>query len=225
MWSHSWTGWPELPEPQSDAIRGALALGPSPSAPVDRFATCAAFVSLMAIAARRRPLLMIVDDAQWLDSSSAECLGYAARRLESTSVALLVAARSGGAEGALLGVGARRHLSLAGLHREDARTLLEACAPDAPSNVVESLLEIAGGNPLALRELPALLSQDQRRGLAPIDPVPVGGTALLDAFEARLAALGPEDRSAVVVASASVDRQLTPMVAACRDLGLATSAL
>jgi DNA-binding NarL/FixJ family response regulator len=215
-------GLGELPEPQADAIRAALALSPSPTAPLDRFATCSAFVSLLASAGRRQPLLIIVDDAQWLDSSSAECLGYASRRLDNTGVALLVAAR---VEGALLGKGGLKRLSLSGLHREDARTLLEAGTPEAPSNVVETLLEIAGGNPLALRELPALLSDDQRRGLAPIDPVPVGGAALLDAFEARLAALGPEDRSAVVVASASVDRQLAPVVAACRDLGLTTSAL
>ena len=137
-------GLGELPEPQADAIRGALALGPSPRAPLDRFATCSAFVSLLASAGRRRPLLVIVDDAQWLDSSSAECLGYASRRLDGTCVALLVAAR---VEGALLGKGGLKRISLSGLHREDARTLLEASTPEAPSNVVEALLEIAGRQP------------------------------------------------------------------------------
>ena len=218
-------GLGELPEPQAEAIRAALALGPSPRAPGDRFAICAAFVSLLASAGRQRPLLMIVDDAQWLDSPSAECLGYASRRLESTHVALLVAARPVGAGGAVLGMSSLERLSLPGLDREDARTLLAASTPEAASNVVESLLETAGGNPLALRELPALLTEEQRLGLAPIDPVPVGDAALLDAFEARLVALGPEGRSAVVVASASVDRQLAPLIAACRELGLATSAL
>ncbi len=218
-------GLGELTEPQADAIRAALALAPSPGAPGDRFATCTAVLSLMTSAGQQRPLLVVVDDAQWLDSPTAECLGYVSRRLEGTYVALLVAARSGGAEGALLGKGGLECVSLSGLDPEDARTLLEASAPEAPSNVIGSLIEIAGGNPLALRELPGLLSEDQRRGLASIDPVPVGRAALLDAFEARLAALGPEERSAVLVASASVDRQLAPMVAACRELGLGSSAL
>ena len=53
----------------------------------------------------------------------------------------------------------------------------------------------------------------------------MAGAALLEAFESRLAALGPDDRAAVVVASAAVDRELAPVVAACRDLGIETSAL
>jgi len=218
-------GLGELPAPQADAIRAALALGAASRAPSDRFAVCAAFVSLLAGAGRQRPLLMIVDDAQWLDSPSAECLAYGSRRLESTYVALLLAARPGGAGGAALGMSSLERLSLFGLGREDARTLLAASMPEAASNVVESLLETAGGNPLALRELPGLLTEEQRLGLAPVDPVPVGDDGLLDAFEARLGALGPEARSAVVVASASVDRQLASLIAACRELGLATSAL
>jgi DNA-binding CsgD family transcriptional regulator len=216
-------GLGELPEPQAGAIGAALALGPSPGAPGDRFATCAAFVSLLANAAEQAPLLMIIDDAQWLDSPSAECLAYASRRLENTRVALLAAARPGG-EGPL-GMGIPERISLSGLGREDARTLLGASAPEAASNVVESLLEIAAGNPLALRELPAQLSEEQRLGRAPIDHAPVGSVALLEAFEAQLAALGPDDRFAVLVASAALDRELAPMIAACGDLGLATSAL
>ena len=98
-------GLGELTEPQADAIRAALALAPSPGAPGDRFATCTAVLSLMTSAGQQRPLLVVVDDAQWLDSPTAECLGYVSRRLEGTHVALLVAARSGGAQGALLGKG------------------------------------------------------------------------------------------------------------------------
>ena len=218
-------GLDELTEPQADAIRAALALAPPPSGPVDRFATCTAVLSLMTSAGRKRPLLVLVDDAQWLDSPTTECLAYVSRRLEGTYAALLVAARSDGAEGGLLGKGGLERIPLSGLDPEDARTLLQATAPEAPSNVIESLIEVAGGNPLALRELPELLSEDQRRGQASIDPVPVGDTALLDAFEARLAALSPADRAAVLVAAASVDRQLAPMVAACRELGVGTNAL
>ncbi|MGZ8676612.1 MAG: AAA family ATPase, partial [Solirubrobacterales bacterium] len=215
---------PELPEPQAKAIRAALALGPTPRVASDRFATCAAFLSLLARAAEREPLLVVVDDAQWLDSPSAECLAYAARRLAATRVALLAASRPIGARH-LLGSNVLVRLDLSGLGSEDARALLKASTPDATSSVVDSLLEMAAGNPLALGELPAQLTEDQRLGRVPIDHVPVAGAALLEAFESRLAALGPDDRAAVVVASAAVDRELAPVVGACRDLGLETSAL
>ncbi|MGH2992742.1 MAG: AAA family ATPase, partial [Solirubrobacterales bacterium] len=215
---------PELPEPQANAVRAALALGPSPRVPGDRFATCAAFLSLLARAAEREPLLVVVDDAQWLDSPSAECLAYAARRLAETRVALLAASRpiSGGP---LLGSTVLERVNLSRLGSEDARALLRASAPEATSSVVDSLLEMAAGNPLALRELPAQLTEDQRLGRMPIDHVPVAGAALREAFESRLAALASDDRAAVVIASAAVDRELAPVVGACRDLGIETSAL
>ena len=215
---------PELPEPQADAIRAALALGPSPHAPSDRFATCAAFRRLITSAADREPVLIVVDDVQWLDTASAECLAYAARRLADTQVALVAAGRPGG-EGHLLGSPSLERLEVTGLNRDDARTLVRASAPEATVSVVDLLLEIAGGNPLALRELPARLTEDQRSGRKPIDQVPVAGTAVVQAFESRLAALGADERATVVVASAAMDRELAPVVAACRDLGLQANAL
>ena len=217
-------GIDELPEPQAGAIRAALALAPSPEAPASRFATCAAFLGLLTRAADREPVLMVVDDAHWLDASSAECFAYAARRLESARVALLVAARPG-AGGPLLAAGALEHHALSGLDPGDARAVLGTSAPEAPSNVVEALVEVAAGNPLALRELPAQLTDDQRLGLESIDPAPIAGAALLDAFEAQLAALGAEERSAVLVASAALDRKLAPMIAACRELGIGIEAI
>ncbi len=92
-------GLGSLSNAQADAIRAALALGPSPGAPSDRFATCAAFLNLLSGAAKLEPLLIVIDDAQWLDSPSAECLGYAARRLANTRVGLLVRAATGPCSG------------------------------------------------------------------------------------------------------------------------------
>ena len=215
---------PELPEPQAAAMRAALALDPAAGGSGDRFATCAAFLSLLARAAEPKPLLVVVDDAQWLDSASAECLAYAARRLGGTRVALLAASRPVGGR-AVLGSGDPERLTLPGLSDEDARALLRTTTPEATSSVVDALLEMSAGNPLALRELPAQLSEDQRLGRASIDHVPLAGEALLEAFESRLAALGSDDRGAVVVASAAMDRELAPVVGACRDLGIEIEAL
>jgi DNA-binding CsgD family transcriptional regulator len=211
-----------LPQPQSDAIRAALSLGPTPMAG-ERFATCAALLGLLASAAEREPVLVIVDDAHWLDPASRECLGYAARRLSGRRVALLAASRPGGRD-LFVGTDAVLRLELSRLSSGDARRLLQESAPGAAPDALDSLLETAAGNPLALLELPARLSEDQRRGHSPVENVPVGG-ALLDAFQGRLAELPPRSRDGVLVASAAMDRELAPVVAACGDLGIDTAAL
>jgi DNA-binding CsgD family transcriptional regulator len=116
-------------------------------------------------------------------------------------------------------------LEVSALGTEDARERLRAAAADAPADVVAALVEIAAGNPLALRELPAGLSRDQRLGHVPINPAPALAEALSDAFETRLAALDPEARSATTVAAAAIDRELAPVAAACRALGIEIAAL
>ncbi len=87
------------------------------------------------------------------------------------------------------------------------------------------MLDAAAGNPLALIELPALLSEPERRGLATFAPQPRRGGDLWEAFAHRVAALEPQARDAVLLASASYDRSLAPVVGACRELGVAVSAL
>ena len=217
-------GLGRLPRPQSEAIEAALALRPSPAAARDRFATCAAFVGLLGVASGEEPLLLVIDDAHWLDRSSAECLAYAARRLAGSRAGLLVAARPR-ADGPIFGSTSLPRLELSGLNDEDAREMVRGIAPDAAPAAVESLIELSAGNPLALRELPAGLSEDQRLGLAPIAHLPVAAEALGEAFEARLGALDPDARAAAVVAAAATDRELGAVLAACSDIGIEAGAL
>ena len=211
----------DLPEPQAAAISAALALAPSEGVVNERLAMFAGFLGLIRAAARGRPLLILVDDAHWLDRPSAECLGYAARRLDDIGAALLIAARPGDGTG-LIGDGADA-IVLRGLPRADALEVL-AEADLAPA-AAESMLELALGNPLALRELPSLLSEEQRRGAAPIDPASTPGGALGEALGRRVASAGPEAAALLLVAAASGDRPLEPVIAACRDLGIADQAL
>src|SRR3954469_9267271 len=82
-----------LPERQRGALEGALALGPPD--PADRLAIGAALIGLLDAAADERPLLILVDDAHWLDVASADALLFAARRLEAESIAMLLAIREG----------------------------------------------------------------------------------------------------------------------------------
>src|SRR6476646_9962700 len=82
-----------IPAPQAAALAGALALAPAHAG--DRFAIGAATLSLLSATAEERPLVLLVDDAHWLDVSSAQALLFAARRLVADPVALVLSAREG----------------------------------------------------------------------------------------------------------------------------------
>jgi DNA-binding CsgD family transcriptional regulator len=218
---HLLDGISALPEPQAGAIEGALALGPP--AQGERFAACAGFLGLLLTAARDRPLLVIVDDAHWLDPASAECLGFAARRVEDKPIAMLVAARAGEAHAfARPGIDV---LPLPGLDRGAARALLRDVDPALPSDVAESLVDAAAGNPLALIELPAMLTSDQRGGAIALDEPLPPGESLQRAFEGRIGRLPSRTHDALLVAATAFTPSLEPILAACGSLGIEPDAL
>src|SRR5262245_27362616 len=216
-----------LPSTQAAALRGALALGPPTSG--DRYAVYAATLGLLAEAAEETPLLALVDDAHWLDRESAEALLFATRRLDVEGVAVLFAAREG------FGVRGRGSASfegpgieevvLSGLDVESAAALLETRASRAPSReVARRLGELTAGNPLALLELAALLTEDQLSGRAPlVEPAPVG--ASVERAFLRLAdSLGGQARQALLVAAVGATAELESILAAAETLGVAAAA-
>ncbi|MDH6132715.1 DNA-binding CsgD family transcriptional regulator [Kitasatospora sp. MAA4] len=144
-------GLPALPGPQRRALEGAFGLADG-AGPADRLLTGLATLALLAELAADRPLVCLVDDAQWLDRASAEALLLAARRLDSEGVVLLFAARDG--EGAFPAPGLPE-LRLAGLDPTSAAALLTS-RHDGPAaeRVRFRVLAQAQGNPLALTELP-----------------------------------------------------------------------
>ena len=147
-----------LPEPQREALRTAFGLsaGPVP----DRFLVGLAVLSLLSEEAGEQPLLCLVDDHQWLDSASAQALGFVARRLAADPVGLVLAARDPVAE--LAGL---PELTVEGLPDGDARALLDsalACPLDA--RVRDQIVAETRGNPLALLELPRGLTPAQLAG-------------------------------------------------------------
>jgi DNA-binding CsgD family transcriptional regulator len=147
-------GLGRLPPPQ----RGALgtAFGLTSGAQPDRFLIGLAVLSLLSDTAEDRPLLCLVDDAQWLDRSSAQVLAFVARRLLAESVVLLFAEREPGEPGELAGLPGLR---LRELPDDSARELL-ASVVSGPidDRVRDRILAEARGNPLALLELPRELS-------------------------------------------------------------------
>src|SRR5262245_26860324 len=144
-----------LPEPQRNALGTAFGLSAGP--PPDRFLVGLAALSLLADAAEERPLVCIVDDAQWLDRVSAQTLAFVARRLLAERVGLVFGLRDSGDDHLLEGL---PELVVDGLATEDARLLMDARMPGLlDERVRERILAEAHGNPLALLELP--------RGLTP----------------------------------------------------------
>ena len=138
-----------LPPPQRDALSVALGLQ-SGNAP-DRLLVGLAVLGLLSEVAAEQPLLCLIDDAQWLDQTSAQALGFVARRLDTESVAVIFGTRDR-AGGDLAGV---PELTVRGLAAADARVLLAAVIPGRlDESVRDRIIAESSGNPLALLELP-----------------------------------------------------------------------
>ncbi|HEY2601982.1 MAG TPA: AAA family ATPase [Thermoleophilaceae bacterium] len=191
----------QIPAPQAEALGGALALRPGRAG--DRFAVGAATLSLLAAYAEHRPLLLLIDDAQSLDASSAGALLFAFRRLLADPIAVLIAARSGEPSALLDGSDLPR-LELGGLDREAAGELAaQASAEALPPEAAARLYEETGGNPLALLELAA---DSSLLGEAPPEgPLPLSAS-IAHAFLRRSSSLPEETRRLLVLAAASDDR-------------------
>ena len=201
---------------QRAALEAALALGP----PVadDRLAVAAATLALLAAAAEHRPLLVIVDDAHWLDDASREAILFAARRLGDESICLLIASREHG-----LAADGIPRLAVPPLSERDALELLSARADLAPS-VAARIYGATAGNPLALLTVPALLTDAQREGRAPMaDPVPAGSAEA--AFGHVTAGMPPDTQRALLIAGADGSGRLDPVLRALDHAGLNRQAL
>ncbi len=205
-----------LPGPQREALNTAfgLSLGPPP----DRFLVGLAALSLLADTAEEQPLVCIVDDAQWLDRVSAQTLAFVGRRLLAERVGLVFGVREPGGKEELEGM---PELAVAGLRAEDARLLLDAALPGPiDERVQDRILGEAGGNPLALIELP--------RGLTPAELA--GGFGLVDArplasriehtFLQRVQALPPDSRLLLLTAAAEPLGDLSLLWRAAERLGI-----
>jgi DNA-binding CsgD family transcriptional regulator len=199
-----------LPEVQVAALDAAFALGPG--VPAHAYAVGAATLSLLSAAAEDRPVVCLVDDAQWLDPASLGALAFAARRLGAEPVAIVLAGRTG--DGAPLAIPDVDVLELAPLAPAAARALLGArVAPE----VADELVAAADGNPLVLRELAARLGRAEFEGRAAlVGPLPPHQRAEA-LFAETIAGLGGRPRAALLVLAAAGDgdvRALEPALGA-----------
>ena len=149
-----------LPQPQRDALNVALGIA-SGDVP-ERFLVGLAVLSLLSSAAEQRPLLCLVEDAQWLDAASGMILGFVARRLLAESVAIVVTVREPNTSRDLEGL---PDLLLGGLAEADAHTLLMRAVPGRLDNHVrDRIVAETRGNPLALLDLPRSMSAAELAG-------------------------------------------------------------
>src|SRR5262249_16514912 len=134
--------------------------GLNAGSPPDRFLVGLGVLSLLSEASEERPLLCVLDDAQWLDRASAQTLGFVARRLFAEPVGIVFAARSPGEEFEQVA-----KLELRGLHDDYGRVLLgTAAGVRLDERLRERILAEARGNPLALIELPKGLTPTELAG-------------------------------------------------------------
>ncbi|MFJ2740635.1 AAA family ATPase [Streptomyces sp. NPDC087440] len=178
-----------LPPPQAAALHAAL--GHSGDV-TDRFLIGVATLTLLAELAADKPLLITVDDADWLDEPTAECLGFVARRLRAEPVVLLLTGHTDPAAGGPWE--GLRALPVPPLTDAEAAAYLHAEVPDADEETVRRTVRLACGNPLALRELPHRAADSGER-------LPVG-PRLRRAFGARTARLSAAARTLLLVAAA-----------------------
>jgi DNA-binding CsgD family transcriptional regulator len=211
----------ELPELQASALAGALGLGPSTGS--ERFLISAAVLGLLAEAAEERPVLCLVEDAHWLDTASAEALVFAARRLQAERVAILFAVRED--EGRSFEERGLPELLVQGLEDEDARALISDTSNEIASSVRDRVLVEAAGNPLALLELPAGLSEEQRAGIEALpDSMPLT-RRVQAAFAARVGGLPAATQAMLLIAAADGTGDLATAVSAAAELGVPAEAL
>ncbi len=224
-----WTGLASVLEPllAHDApvtsiargeLREALALEQPTVAESARVLHAA--VALLAATAEHEPLLLRVDDVQWLDPSSRQAIAFIARRAADIGIgAITVWSERGEPFDPWPGVPV---LTIGELGRADALTLARR-AGVSPA-VAEALVDAVGGNPLALIEAPAQLSPDERDGRQPLPAALPVGTRLEIAFARRLDALPSATRDALLVAALSADGATEPLRAALGGLDVLAAA-
>jgi len=207
-----------LPTRQSQALRGAFGLAEDP-VPPDALLTGIAVLTLLCGLSDDRPLLVAADDAQWLDRASLDALAFAARRLESERLVLLV-----GTRGQLPPPGFERdfpQLPLPPLSLPDAGRLLDGQPRPPRGRAREQVLAQAAGNPLALIELAKVIAADPDAGRRwAAEPLPLTGQ-LTAIMTARYAALPAVTRAALLLLAAAD----SPDLAAAAVPGLSAAVL
>jgi DNA-binding CsgD family transcriptional regulator/tetratricopeptide (TPR) repeat protein len=208
--------------PQGRALR--VAFGEESGELGDRFLVFMGALSLLGAAAEESPVLVIVDDAQWLDEASAAALHFVARRVGVERVALLWAARPD--DRREFAADELPSLPLAGLDMAAVSAILtEEMGTEVAPEVAAMLLASTGGNPLAIRELPSALTVEQLAGRVPLPPRLPVTERIERVFLDRARRMSSEAQTLLLIASADDSARLPPVLQAATELGVSLDAL
>lgn len=211
----------KLAFPHRNALEVTFGLtsGPPPS----RFLVSLAALALLSDVAAERPVVCLIDDAQWLDQESLAVLGFIARRLYADPIGMVFSARErAGDLTALDGLTTRR---ITALDPAAAHTLLEEAVPGPlDPRVSARVIDETGGNPLAMLELVGELTAEQLAGRFPLPlRLPVGRRVDVHFLE-QVATLPPEAHTVLLVAAACTDDEPSTVWRASALLGVAAAA-
>jgi DNA-binding CsgD family transcriptional regulator len=208
-----------IPGPQREALETTFGL--RVGAVPDRFVVGLATLSLLSEAAQERPVVCVIDDAQWLDRASAQVLAFVARRLVAESVVMLAGTREPTGR-----YGRLAELVVKGLGDVDARALLASVIPGRlDERVADQLLAEARGNPLALLELPRGLSSAQLAGGFGLPGALSLSGKLEERFANRLEGLPEDTQQLLLVAAAEPTGDPELLWSAAARLGIADAVL
>jgi len=212
---------PMLPVPQRRALRTALLIDEPSGPPLDDRAIAAAVLGVLRLACSRVPLLIAIDDVQWLDEPSQTVLEFALRRLRSERVGLLLSRRGTSQEPPLA-----LERSLAPIDVQSV--ILQPLGPSAlyqmirlrlgttlPRPVLRRLYSISGGNPFYALEIVRALAGEPA-ALSATDTLPVPRT-LVQLVHERMAALPGETRRLLEIVAALYDRRVATAIELARE--------
>jgi DNA-binding CsgD family transcriptional regulator len=209
-----------LPAPQRDAL--GTAFGLHPSAAADRFLVGLAVLSLLSRIAEERPLVCLIEDAQWLDRASAQVLGFVARRLLAEPLAMVFAVREPAEELELANLPI---MVIGGLNDSDARVLLDSVIPGRiDERVRDRIVAESRGNPLALLELPHGRTAAELAGGFGLPGAGPLGSVIEQSFLRRVRSLPHEAQQLLLTAAAEPLGDVPLLWRAAQRLGITEDA-
>ena len=206
----------DLPVPQGNALRAAF--GMTSEAAPDLFLTALSTLELLSEVAESAPMLVVADDAQWLDQATGDVLAFLARRLADEPIVLIVAIRDG-FDSPLLNA-TLREMPLERLAPDAAERVLDGHATSLSPEDRARVLRQAIGNPLALIELAEAGAVRDGAGVALLDPSswPALTERLERAFSARVRDLPPATKRFLLVAALDDEHGLSESLRAAAIL-------
>jgi DNA-binding CsgD family transcriptional regulator len=199
-----------LPDVQHRALLTALGMRDGP--PPQLFLIALAALTLIVDTASARPVVLVIDDVQWMDAPTNDVLAFISRRVRHDAVVMISGLRDGHVV-AVCSADARE-VSLRGLDEDSARELLDLASDGLTSSDRRTILSHARGNPLALVELPSTwrsAGAEVRSAASAMVPLT---TRLERAFAARIQELPAATRDALLIAAVDAEESLIEVLAA-----------